>query len=140
MQQLKVRFLIQRFGGSYRVGGVGNYDIELVLAIAQELKAIADVGSDAGVLQANRHGGEVFPRDADDRLGCVSPRVYIPEVLSKTMNLVNVAENGLFHAFMLHNFPQHATISATNDQDFLRTWVRVHGEVRDHLLVPIVRT
>lgn len=36
---------------------------------------------------------------------------------------------------MLHDLTEHATVAATNDQDLLWVRVRVHGQMRDHLLV-----
>ena len=67
-QQLKVGFLEERLGGTLRVGAIGDDHIELVLAVLEELEAVADVGLDVGVLEADGHSGEVFLGDTDDGL------------------------------------------------------------------------
>lgn len=67
-QQLKVGLLEQRLGGALGVGAVGDDDIELVLAVLEELEAVANVDLDVGVLEADAHTGEVFLRDAYDSL------------------------------------------------------------------------
>lgn len=49
--------------------------------------------------------------------------------------LINVAEDGLLDAVVLHNLAQHAAVAAADDEHPLGVRVRVHGEVGDHLLV-----
>ena len=49
--------------------------------------------------------------------------------------LVNVAQNGLLDALVLDDFTQDAAITAADDEHPFGVWVRVHGEVGDHLLV-----
>ena len=76
-QQLKVGFLEERLGGTLGVGAIGDDHVELVLAVLEELEAVADVRSDAGVLEANGHSGEVFLGDADDGLYSLADPPYI---------------------------------------------------------------
>jgi hypothetical protein len=52
-------------------------------------------------------------------------------------HLINVAENSLLDAVMLDNLAEHASVTAADNQDVLRVGMGVHGEVGDHLLVPI---
>jgi hypothetical protein len=116
LKQLKVRLLEQSLGGALRVGAVGDDDIELALLVVEELEAIANVGSDVGVLVANSHTGEVF--------------------LGETNNgLINVAEDGLLDTLVLDNLTEDTTVTTTDDQDLLGVGVGVHGQVSDHLLV-----
>ena len=51
-------------------------------------------------------------------------------------NLVNVTQRGLLDALMFDHLAEYPTISATDDEHLLGVRMRVHGEVRDHLLVP----
>lgn len=68
VQQLKVGLLEQRLGGAFRVGAIGDDHVKLVLVVSQEFEAVANVGLDVGVLEANAHAGKVFLRHADDSL------------------------------------------------------------------------
>jgi len=68
VQELEVRFLEQGFGGAFRVRGVGDDDVEFVLLVREELEAVADVGADGGVLEADGHSREVFLGEPDDGL------------------------------------------------------------------------
>jgi len=60
IQQLKIRFLEQGLCRSFRVGGIGNDDIEFILFVFEEFEAVADVNFDGRVLEANRHARKVF--------------------------------------------------------------------------------
>jgi hypothetical protein len=117
VEQLEVGLLEQRLGGAVRVGAVGDDDVELVDVVAQELEAVGHVGGDVGVLEADAHAGQVLLRQADD-------------------GLVNVAQDGALDLRVLDHLAQHAAVAAADDQHVLRVGVRVHGQVRDHLLVP----
>lgn len=67
-QELKVGLLEEALGGTLRVRAVGDDDVELVLAVLEELEAVADVDLDVGVLEADAHAGEVLLGDTDDSL------------------------------------------------------------------------
>lgn len=120
-QQLKVWCLEESFGGTLRVAGVGNDDVELVLLVLEELESIANDGLGLGVVEANGHAGQVLLGETDD-------------------SLINVAENGLFNAFVLDNFAEDTTVTTANNEDVLRVGMRVHGKVSDHLLVAIANS
>lgn len=68
IQQLKVRFLEQNLGRAFWVRAVGDDNVELVLALFEELETIANVDLDVGVLEAYAHAGKVFLGDTDDGL------------------------------------------------------------------------
>ena len=51
-------------------------------------------------------------------------------------NLVNVTQRGLLDALMFDHLAEDPTIPATNDEHLLGVRMRVHGKMRDHLLVP----
>ena len=68
LEQLEVGLLEKSLGGTVRVGGVGDDDVEFVLVVGQELEAVADVDFDVGMLEADAHAGKVFLGDADDGL------------------------------------------------------------------------
>lgn len=53
-------------------------------------------------------------------------------------NLVDVAESGFLDGRMFDDFTKNTTVSTTDDENLLRIGMGVHGEVCDHLLVPIV--
>lgn len=116
VQQLKVRLLKQALGRAVGVRRVGDDDIKLVLVVVEELEAVADVDLDLGVVEASSHAGQVLLRQADD-------------------GLVNVAQNGLLDTVVLDNLAQDTAVTAANDQHLLGVGVRVHGQVRNHLLV-----
>lgn len=116
VEQLEVGLLEERLGGALGVGRVGDDDVELVLAVGQELEAVADDGLDSRVLEADAHAGQILLGQAND-------------------GLVNVAQDGLFDALVLDDLAQDAAVAATDDQDLLGVGVRVHGQVGDHLLV-----
>lgn len=118
-QQLKVRLLEQTLRRALRVTAVGDDNIKLILAVLEELKAITDVDTNVGVLEANAHAGEVLLGDADD-------------------GLVDVAEDGLLDRLVLDDFAEDAAVAAADDEDFLGVGVRVHGEVGDHFLVAVL--
>lgn len=75
-QQFKKGLLEQRLGRTLGVGRVGDDHIELVLAVLEELEAIANVHADVGVLEADGHAGEVFLGDADDGLTLSTQHTY----------------------------------------------------------------
>lgn len=49
--------------------------------------------------------------------------------------LIDVTEDSLFNALMLDDLAQDATVTTANYEHFLGIGVRIHGQVRDHLLV-----
>jgi hypothetical protein len=118
VEQLKVRLLKESLGWALWVAGVGDDDVELALLVLQVFESIANDGLGLGMFEANCHGGEELLGETDD-------------------GLVDVAENSLLDAVVLHNLTEHTAVTATNDQDVLGVWVGVHGEVGDHLLVAI---
>jgi hypothetical protein len=67
-EELKVGLLEEALGGTLGVRAVGDDDVELVLALLEELEAVADVDLDVGVLEADAHAGEVLLGDTDDGL------------------------------------------------------------------------
>lgn len=67
-QELKVGLLEEALGGTLRVRAVGDDDVELVLALFEELEAVANVDLDVGVLEADAHAGKVLLGDTDDSL------------------------------------------------------------------------
>ena len=124
MQQLEVRFLEQGFGWAFGVRGIGDNDVELVATVPQEFEAVADVGCDTGMLEADGHGGQVLFGETDDGL---LELVRLEELVEGAANLVDIAEHCLFDALVLHNFSQHSAVSAANDKDLLWAGMRVHG-------------
>lgn len=116
MEKLEVRLLEEALGRALGIGRVGNDDVEAVLVVVEELEAIANVHLGLGVAETLGHVGQVLLGQADD-------------------SLVNVAENGLLNAIVLHNFAENTAVTATNDEDLLGVGVRVHGEMGNHLLV-----
>jgi hypothetical protein len=68
IEELKVGLLEQRLGGTLGVGRVGDNHVECVLILGQELKAIANVDLDLGVVEANSHIGKILLGEANDSL------------------------------------------------------------------------
>lgn len=68
VKQLKVRLLEQALGRTFRVGAVRNDHVELVLALLEELEAIANVHLDGRVLEPDAHARQVLLGHADDGL------------------------------------------------------------------------
>ena len=69
MQQLEVGLLEEALRGTFRIRGIRDDDIELVLVVIQELESVADMDLGLRVLEAFRHAGEVLLRQANDSLG-----------------------------------------------------------------------
>ena len=67
-QKLKVGLLEQGLGGTLWVAGIGDDDVELVLALGEELEAVSDDGGDGRVLEADGHSREVLLGQADHSL------------------------------------------------------------------------
>lgn len=116
LQQLEVRLLEEGLGGTLRVGAVSDDNIELVLAVLEELEAVTNVGVGVGVLEANGHAGQVLLGNTDD-------------------SLVDVAQSSLLDGSVLDDLTEDTAVTATNDEDLLGVGVGVHGKVGDHLLV-----
>lgn len=116
LEELEVGLLEEALGGTLGVRAVSDDNIELVLAVLEELEAVTNVGVSVGVLEANGHAREVLLGDTDD-------------------SLVNVAQGSLLDGGVLDDLTEDTTVTATDDQDLLGVGVRVHGEVGDHLLV-----
>ena len=116
LQQLKVGLLEEALSGTLGVGTVSDDNIELVLAVLEELEAVTNVGVGIGVLEANGHAGQVLLGNTDD-------------------SLVDVAQGGLLDRGVLDDLTEDTSVTSTNDQDLLGVGVGVHGEVGDHLLV-----
>lgn len=55
----------------------------------------------------------------------------------RSSDFVNVAEDSFLDTLVLHNFTENTAISTSDDKNLLRVRVRVHGEMRDHLLVAV---
>ena len=108
VQQLKVRLLEECLRGAIGVGAVRDDHVELVLAVAQELEAIADVDLDLGVLVADGHFGEILFGEPDH-------------------GFVDVAEDGRFYGRVLDDFPENSSVAAPDDEDFLGGGVGIHG-------------
>lgn len=134
VQQLEVRLLEEALRRTLGVGGVGDDDIKGVLVVVQELEAVTDVDLGLGVLEALSHAGEVLLREADDSLDSVLA-FFTPDHQMQQTHLINIAENSLFDTLVLHDLTQDTAIATANDEDLLGLGVRVHGQVRDHLLV-----
>ena len=118
VEQFKVCLLEQSLGRALRVAGVGDDDVELALLVLEELEAVTDNGGRLGVLETDRHAGQILLGEADD-------------------SFVNVAEDSLLDTVVLDNLTEHTAVTAANDQDLFGVGVRVHGQVGDHLLVAI---
>lgn len=73
-QKLKVRFLEERLRRTLWVRAIGDNDIELVHAVSEELKAIANMDLNVGVLEADAHTGEVLLGNTDDGLYKISSK------------------------------------------------------------------
>lgn len=56
-EKLKVGLLEEALSGTLGVGAVGDDNVELVLALLQELESIANVDPNVGVLEADAHSG-----------------------------------------------------------------------------------
>lgn len=145
-QELEVGLLEEALGRTLGVRAVGDDDVELVLAVLQELKAIANVGLDVGVLEADAHTGEVLLGDTDDGLNnggkSLVSNSYSVFFCAKKITrdngqsyLVDVTEDGLLDGLVLDDLTEDTAISTTNDQNLLGVGVSVHGQVGDHLLV-----
>jgi hypothetical protein len=119
VEQLEVRLLEKSLSGTLWVAGVGDDDVEFALLVLEELEAVTNNGGGLGVLEADRHAGEVLLGETDD-------------------SLVNVAEGGLLDTVMLDNLTEDTTVTTADDQDLLRVGVGVHGKVSDHLLVAAI--
>jgi len=116
VEQLEVGLLEESLGGTLWVAGVGDDDIELALLVLEELEAVANDGGGLGVLEADRHAGEVLLGETDD-------------------SLVDVAEGGLLDTVVLDDLTEDTTVTTADDQDLLGVGVGVHSQVGDHLLV-----
>lgn len=116
LQQLEVRLLEEGLGGALGVGAVSDDNIELVLAVLEELEAVTNVGVGVGVLEANGHAGQVLLGNTDN-------------------SFVDVAQSSLLDGSVLDDLTEDTAVTATNDEDLLGVGVGVHGEVGDHLLV-----
>jgi hypothetical protein len=118
IEELEVSLLEEGLGGAFRIAGVGDDDVKFALLVLEELEAIANNGRSLGVLEADRHAGEVLLGETDD-------------------SLIDVAEDSLLDAVVLDNLTEDTAVATTNDQDLLRVGVGVHGKVGDHLLVAV---
>jgi len=116
IQELKVCLLEECLGGSLWVTRVGDDDVKLALLVFEELEAVADNRLGLGVVEADRHAGEVLLGETDD-------------------GLVNVAEHRLLDAVVLDDLAKDTAVPAADDQDLLWVGVGVHGKVGNHLLV-----
>jgi len=116
MEELEVWLLEKSFGRTFGVTGIGDDDVEFVLAIGEVLEAIRNMNLDLVVVEAGSHPRKEFLRETDD-------------------TLVNINQNGFLDTFMLDNLPENTTITSSNDQYLLRVGMRHHGKMSDHLLV-----
>lgn len=116
LQKLEVGLLEEALGRTLGVRAVGDDNVELVLAVLEELEAVTDVGVGVGVLEANGHAGEVLLGDTDD-------------------SLVDVAQGSLLDGSVLDDLTEDTTVTTADDENLLGVGVGVHGEVSDHLLV-----
>lgn len=76
-QKLKVGLLEEALSGTLGVRAVSDDNIELVLALLEELETIANVDLDVGVLEANAHARKVLLGDTDDSLRNHEPDIHI---------------------------------------------------------------
>lgn len=67
-QKLKVGLLEESLRGTLGIRGVGDDDIELVLVLLEESKAVTDVSLGLGMVEASGHVREVLLGDADNGL------------------------------------------------------------------------
>jgi hypothetical protein len=116
VKQLEVWLLEKSLSGALRVAGIGDDDVKFALLVLEELEAVTNDGGGLGVLEADRHAGEVLFGETDD-------------------GLVNVAESGLLDTVVLDDLTEDTTVTTADDQNLLRVGVGVHGKVSDHLLV-----
>jgi hypothetical protein len=116
VEELKVGLLEESLGGTLRVRGVGDDNIELVLVGLEELETVTDVLVGVGVLEADGHAGQVLLGETDD-------------------SLINVAKSGRLDGLVLDNLAQDTTVTTTDDENLLGVGVGVQSQVGDHLLV-----
>lgn len=116
VHQLEVWLLEKALSWTVWVTAVGDDDIKGVLVVVKELETIANVDLDFWVLEANGHAWKVLLGETND-------------------GLVNVAKGSLLNTLVLDDLTEYTTVTTANDKNLLWVWVRVHGEVGDHLLV-----
>lgn len=68
VEKFEVRFLEERFGGIFGVGGVGDDDVEGVFVVIKEFEVVVDVDFDFGVVEVSGYVGEVLFGEVDDGL------------------------------------------------------------------------
>lgn len=119
VEKFEVGFFEERLCGAFWIGAVGDDDVELILFVCKECKAVTDVGADIWVLEPNGEAGGVFFGKSDH-------------------SFVDVAKDGAFHGRVLDHLTEDATVATADDEDVLRVGVRVHGQVGDHFLVAAI--
>lgn len=72
VEKLEVGLLEEGLGGTLRVRGVGDDDVECVLIVGKELEAVTDVDGDLFVAETGGHMGKVLLGEADNGLDKVS--------------------------------------------------------------------
>lgn len=135
IEQLEVWLLEETLCWPFWIRGIGDNDIELIFIVIQKLETITNVDFDLRVLVADGHSRKVFLGKANNSLSVNKSQSDLGRIEFWDTDLVNVAQNCLFHAVMLDNLAQHAAIAPANYQHFLGVWVRIHCQVSDHLLV-----
>lgn len=115
-QELEIWFLEETFCGSLWITRVCDYDVEFVLLVCQEFEPISYVYRDVGVLETNRHAGEVFFGEPND-------------------GFVNVAQDGMFDGGVFDYLTEDAAIAAADDKDAFRVGMGIHRKVGYHFLV-----
>lgn len=94
--------LEEELGGTDGIRGVDDDDIELALALVHELDAITDVNGHAGIVVADRGGGQVLLGRLDHYL-------------------VNLADGDLLHRIVLGDLTEDTTVTTTDHHDLYRT-------------------
>ncbi|EEQ36876.1 hypothetical protein CLUG_00999 [Clavispora lusitaniae ATCC 42720] len=118
LQQLKVRLLEERLCWTFRVRRVGNDHVKSVLVVLQKLKTVTNVHLGSWVVVSFCHVWQVLLGNLND-------------------SLVNVTQPSFLDRGVLQDFSQNTSVSTSNNQSLLWVWVRVHGQVSDHLSVRV---
>lgn len=131
-EELEVWLLEQSFSWPFWIRRIGDDNVELVLVIIEEFKAISNVDLDLGVLVADGHAWEVLLGQTDDSLRRCQLSALLRVLLSY---LVDITQDSLLNTVVLDDLAQNTSITTTNNENLLGSRVGVHRQVGDHLLV-----
>jgi hypothetical protein len=67
-QKLKIWLLEQRLCRAFRIRRIGNDNIKLILIVFEELEAVSNMDLCLGVVEPNRHMGEILLGKANNSL------------------------------------------------------------------------